>query len=539
MDPIPIVSLQDGEEVQYVLQWPQDVEEGQPPLACRALVIMKRVGGLLLAVPVGFLSVEDLQTASSTSEDTLLGPHTVLTIPALRQSAETLLPAGADIDVQVVDASLEILQGLMRLSDFGGAEEGPMPFVEDALLSPDPTVLLQYTTEWVSVSGASRTAFYSAEEEPGEPTVAPKKAAIKAKAKRASTAQLTAESIQTMAKLLPTMAAQLAELSARQDQLHQQVADQSSRPPPRASQQPVSMTAQEFAGIMGAPPKTKNMNLPHPPPKRGLMLDSHLTAQEQAEEAEDPYQTSPLAAAMLEQSRALSALVAHLAGDPLIDSGSASSTSSRGAQGREKLQKELSLRAGSFFLTVMQNMYKRLKPAMPVPASIQELAATYISLVHYLERFGGYGSVRDLGMVQYALAYIVDMALREDIQGIREHLALLIVGIEQFAQDGRWDLAFLLTLLEDPPPQMWSYRHPAGAQSGRLRAFAPLCPQRWATISLAYLKEIDFIQNRKQDLAKKEAKAPQPAQPAPKKKGGKGKGKGSEQGAAGSQVDEA
>ena len=56
---------------------------------------------------------------------------------------------------------------------------------------------------------------------------------------------------------------------------------------------------------------------------------------------------------------------------------------------------------------------------MPVPASIQELAATDISMVHYLERFGGYGSVRDMGTVQYALAYIVDMAFREDLEGIR------------------------------------------------------------------------------------------------------------------------
>ena len=537
MDPNAIVSLQDGEEVQYVLQWPLGTDEEAFSMASRALVVMKRVGSLLLALPIGFLSVEDLQAASSASEHTLLGPHTVLTVPALRHGEEGGVQTGADIDVQVVDASMDVLQGLTRLLDFGGGEEILMSFAEDGVF-PDPIVLLQFSIEWVSVSGASRAAFYSADEEPGEPAALPKKAAARAKAKRATTAQLTAESIQSMAKLLPTMAAQLAELSARQDQLHQQVAEQSSRPPPRASQMPVSMSAQEFAGIVGAPPKTK-MNLPHPPPKRALQLDSRLTAQEQAEEEEEPQNTSPLAAAMLEQSRALAALVAHLAGDPLMDPSSTSSTSSRGAQGREKLQRELSLRTGGFFLTVMQNMFRRLKPAMPVPSGIQELAATDISMVHYLERFGGYGSVRDMGMVQYALAYIVDMALREDLEGIREHLALLIVGIEQFAQDGRWDLAFMLTLLEDPPPQMWSYRHPTGAQSGRLRAFAPLCPQRWATISLAYLKEIDFIQNRKQDLSKKEAKTPQPAQPTPKKKGGKGKNKGSDQAAAGSQVDEA
>ena len=68
-----------------------------------------------------------------------------------------------------------------------------------------------------------------------------------------------------------------------------------------------------------------------------------------------------MAAAMLEQSKALAALMAHLAhGDPLLDAhGSGTSTSSRGAQGREKLQRELSERTGSLFLTVMQNMLSR------------------------------------------------------------------------------------------------------------------------------------------------------------------------------------
>ena len=64
-----------------------------------------------------------------------------------------------------------------------------------------------------------------------------------------------------------------------------------------------------------------------------------------------------------------------------------------------------------------------------------------------------------MGIVQYALAFIVDMAL----QGVQEHLGLLIVGIEQYAQDGKWELRFLLTLLEDPPrvvlPQPCGSKH--------------------------------------------------------------------------------
>ena len=74
---------------------------------------------------------------------------------------------------------------------------------------------------------------------------------------------------------------------------------------------------------------------------------------------------------------------------------------------------------------------------------------------------------------------------------------LFMVGLEQAAQDqGRWDLAFQLMLLEYPPSQMWSYRGAGILQTGRARAFAPLCPQRWATVALAYTKEIDYIQSK-------------------------------------------
>lgn len=66
------------------------------------------------------------------------------------------------------------------------------------------------------------------------------------------------------------------------------------------------------------------------------------------------------------------------------------------------------------------------------------------------------------------------------------------------------------------------------SQLGRVRAFSPLCPQKWATIALAYAKEIDFIQARRVDLQKRPSVPAPAAVPAsPKKKwGGKSKAKG-------------
>ena len=54
-------------------------------------------------------------------------------------------------------------------------------------------------------------------------------------------------------------------------------------------------------------------------------------------------------------------------------------------------------------------------------------------------------------MIQYALAFAADAALHQDLPGVQEHISLLMVGLEQAAMDqGRWELAFQLMLVEDP-----------------------------------------------------------------------------------------
>jgi len=202
---------------------------------------------------------------------------------------------------------------------------------------------------------------------------------------------------------------------------------------------------------------------------------------------------------------------------------------------REKLQKELSDRSGGFFLSVIQNAYKKLKPASKIPGSTAEVAATDFSMLHYLERYGFYGNARDIGIAQYALSFIIDCAIHEDWEGMKEHAALMAVGLEQAAQDGsRWDLGFQLMLLEDASSTMWSYpRNSNLAQTGRQKAFGSLCPQQWATVALAYTREMDFIANRRVELAKKAQPAAAPAAPpapAPKRKGKFPKAKGGGEG---------
>ena len=520
MASIPVESLQEGTEDSFVLVWPPQSPRDQDPYAALAFVVMKRASGLLVGLPVGFLPVDVLQGATLAGEDSLVGPHTTITVPGVRYEDAGPVQTGEDVEVQLVDFSTDIIVGLERFADSEVPEDRLASFGSDISIVPEAEVLVRYAADWIALAGGQRAAFYSAEELPeGEvqaPTTAKQQAKAKEKPKRQSVAQVTASHLSTMAQLLPAMADQLKALQENQVRMQAELLGKAALPPPRPSQMPATMSPQDFANVVGAPPKVRGPSTMAPPAKKsGPMMDSPLTFQEQSEEMVDQGGSS-LAQAVLEQSRALTALVAHMQqGDPLIDASSSSTaTSSRGAQGREKLQKELAARSGHFMLTVMQNMFRRLKPAMPLPQTLDQMASTDVSMVQYLERFGGYGNCRDMGIVQYALAFIVDMAVRGDLVGIQEHLALLIVAIEQYAQDSKWELGFLLTLLEDPPPQMWAFRNPVGAQTGRVRAFAPLCPQRWATIQLAYMKEIDFIQNRRSEATKKEPN-PQPAQPAP------------------------
>ena len=50
---------------------------------------------------------------------------------------------------------------------------------------------------------------------------------------------------------------------------------------------------------------------------------------------------------------------------------------------------ELANRSGGFFLAVLQNTFKRMKSAAKVPATIMVAQDQDVSMVSYLEKFGG------------------------------------------------------------------------------------------------------------------------------------------------------
>lgn len=196
--------------------------------------------------------------------------------------------------------------------------------------------------------------------------------------------------------------------------------------------------------------------------------------------------------------------------------------------GRAKLQQELAAHRGTFFNSVVMSMARRMSPTMPADQPHGELLAAGISGVRYLERFGGYGRQRELGILQFNIMTAFDFLMAGNVEAAKDSIALTAVMVEQASMDhGRFDLAQVLTFQEDPPSSIFMTR--ATSQVSRSRAFAPLADQRWITVSLAFLRELDTITTKRAELVggsqpssnPNSAAVPKPKQPgSPKKKGG-------------------
>ena len=88
--------------------------------------------------------------------------------------------------------------------------------------------------------------------------------------------------------------------------------------------------------------------------------------------------------------------------------------------------------------------------------------------------------------------------LQGNVDLAKEHMALLLVAMEQSALDqGDWTIAFLLSLSEEPPIQL--YQNRMVSLHGQGRPFSPLVPNSWSAVCLAYLKEIEVLSSKKAD----------------------------------------
>ena len=202
---------------------------------------------------------------------------------------------------------------------------------------------------------------------------------------------------------------------------------------------------------------------PHPWPAWPLPCPVRTTVAPDISVPHAPSSASPnssqLATAIAQQGQALLLLVGHLAAEGEALDFSNTALTWKGSTQREKMQTDLSSRSSTYFLQVCQNAHKRLHPALPASKpqrheGSRELVFRDIS-----------GKIRRLQPVQRAgyrlhhahAEFCSGQPVAEDVPGAREHLALCMASIEQASHDeNRWDIAYLLSLLEEPAPQVFA-----------------------------------------------------------------------------------
>ena len=203
-----------------------------------------------------------------------------------------------------------------------------------------------------------------------------------------------------------------------------------------------------------------------------------------------------------------------------------SSTGVRGAAQRDRFMQTLIDRPGTMSAQVMRNMRRRLGRASMTETPDPQL---------YLERFGGFADARETGLVSWSVARILESIWTRDAASAADRASLLLVALEQAALDrGSWDLAWILTMQEDPPQSLFARQGPQVVP----RAFSALANQTWATAGMAYLRELDTLQSRREELSRargwnprwrdrrRQGQEDQPQPPPQGEGGGKGDAKG-------------
>lgn len=528
-----IKSLDLGGLYLYVLELPFEEAGLSNFKHAVAIPVLRRKNGLLLALPVDFFPSPVLEAGAIADGEEMIGPSKMISVPAMVEEADgTETETGTALDLLLVDCDQSIVL-FMRELDPVTDSTGIQFFSEESMdVLPQSQPLLAMSYEWLQSAQEARVQFYSAVEEDPFPEAAqtPKQPAKKPAPKRVTTAAL-AEQLAEVVKVIPALSSQL-EL-VRQEQLRMggllAVSEPAARVPAirqpfQTPPMPSRAERAQFLKDVGPPPRAKTPGavpptLPtsaHLPGEEPNLLPSEEGYMEELQKSKPPQ----VADILMQQSSALTALVAHLASqDGFGDLGGSASSSSgislKGSAKRDKLLQDLALRKGDFMLKVAQNAYKRIKPTEKVPASLAEFRTMPV-FAKYMERQGGFSQSRDMGLVMWLLAQVADQMLQGDAAGAQELLALAMVTSEQVAQDrGRWDVAWILSLQEDPPPGV--FQHRPASTNPRLKAFSPLCPPEWAATALAYVKEVDLLSTRRQEALPKKpgAKPDEPA--APKK----------------------
>ena len=531
-------TAEDGHPGLYVLGWPLPGDTTVPRVAYRralAVPVLSREGGYLLAVPLDFLPSDVLVGGLNLEEDGVVGPSMTLEVPAVEEDeVGEEVETGTMITVLLVDFTREVERGVSEFDPELGLRE-IQPFWQDAPeVLPSSRSLVESAIEWSRSEMDSRVHYYSAAEEAvtqeAQETArpAPKRSAAipkEQKPKKVTNAVLADPGGESRC-LSPSFDGSgakdfgaTAEVRGGGEERYSGASYPSLSDALWSPEGQVAEGgARKFAALVGSPPQARGVPLMNTPkvivpedePTMAPDEDGFPVAPRMAEDA-------GVATALAQQTQAMTALVAHLVGQAdlsdLTSGSSSSALTSKGSTQREKLQNDLASRTSCYLLQVAQLAARRMKPS-----SLGELKGKALFTKH-LVKHGGYSGQKELGYLAWLVSHIADCFLAGDNKGAQEITALTLCAIDQACQDGgRWDLALLLALVDEPPPGVFSGR--GSSANPRMKAFSPLVPQAWATTTISYVREMDLIASRRLEAAgsTKPRKEEDSEQPAPKRR---------------------
>jgi hypothetical protein len=511
---------------------PQEHVNVNVPNSCMAIPVLPREGGMLLAVPDGFLSNDALLDASAAEDADILGPSRDFVAPLLEEDESGLeVPVGVDAPFCVIDVTDGVLAMLREYDPVIDPSGEILPYVKERPLAiVDVSAAIANIVAWVTeVDGIARLNFYTAREEREEPNAPPHLPSSKAAPKRAGARKITNAAL---ADTVADLAAQVKALALQQQTILEMNQGTSATPAPGpvfGASMPAKLPSVS-AGLLQAQPSglPKLGNLLGPPPKSKPLAAAAGAVDAGVPNAvlnvEGPPESQGFSQALMQQSQAITSLVAHLtSGDALTELSSSASSShglhTKGVMRREKMQQELANGSSNFFVQVQQQIHKRMFPSRPLPKDESDLVNSGATLCGYLEKFGGYKNRAETAMIMWMLGHAMDAAASGDDRLCKEYLALTVACIEQSVVDGgSWNLAYVLSLLEEPPSQVFSEKTAAVSSLGK--PFAALVPPTWSAVSLAFLKELDLLTTKKAEAGKPKAaaKAEEPGPPSPKRR---------------------
>ena len=425
---------------------PSDAVRAGGPPSCFAIPLMSRRGGLLVMVPNDFLDADLLLDAMQMEEEGLIGPSKDFTSGLVEEDDEgKVIPMGRVCQVLVLDLADEALLSMAdydpvthdfeSCASFDGIRPSALPMISDVMAD---------VQSWLEGVTENRSHFYSAREEQEQPPKAPPK-------KGPTSKKITNVAIMENLNALQN---QLQALQAQQDLLRGEKTSSSATPaiapftPMLATSKMPGVSAnlampagplRSVAKLVGPPPKSK-------PPPAAFAPQKEVTGGGCG--GADPADASsdPMIKAIAQQSQALTALVAHLAGgDPLtelqaIGSGAGGSLSSKGVARREKMQADLASR-------------QSVQLFSPSTTTVVQTYAPEPSGSTYGIRTSGvrchddglHGEAGRIQAQQGPSPLPMDRSscdglyMLGDDHGCREFLALLVTCLEQASYDGNWD----------------------------------------------------------------------------------------------------